>query len=136
MSIQEIRALNLKKIQELQSQDDSAAPATSAEDSKTTPTDKTTTQSTDNIATDVPKVQLKPELVPRKTLVRMNSDDLKGNAVFFVHAIDGSVNNLYDLAKTLKVPVYGLQRTVDLPLDTVSNLAEAYITVSRIKIRV
>lgn len=65
----------------------------------------------------------------------MNSDRIRGDPLFFVHSLDGSVDSLFDLAQNMDRPVFGLQRTLDMPLNAIEDLAGAYISVSSFNVR-
>ncbi|XP_057664642.1 fatty acid synthase [Diorhabda carinulata] len=68
------------------------------------------------------------DIMPKKNLVQMNSRDEKLPPVFVVHPIEGVVTALEDLAKNIKVPVYGLQCTASTPLTSIGDLAKYYIS--------
>ncbi|XP_003739693.1 fatty acid synthase [Galendromus occidentalis] len=121
LSNREIRALTLRKIRQLESQHDTAALQSMTRSLGGIPVNSGI------VEPDVRKAKLKSELIPRRTVIRMNSPALSGDPIFFVHSIDGSVNRLFDIARLMKHPVYGLQRTAHLPLDSIAKLAEAFI---------
>ncbi|XP_058059390.1 fatty acid synthase [Anopheles bellator] len=82
---------------------------------------------------DGTQVKFSAELMPKECLVKLESAAApakKGatvRPVFVVHAIEGVITALIPLAKTLPVPVYGLQCVEAAPLDSLVTLAAYYI---------
>ncbi|CAD6242162.1 GSCOCG00009427001-RA-CDS [Cotesia congregata] len=68
------------------------------------------------------------EIVPHEAVLRLNSDDITGQPIFFVHAIEGTISNMKGLAVMFKRPVYGLQCIKDAPLDSIENLSQFYVS--------
>ena len=70
------------------------------------------------------------KLVPSESLVLMTeSHAYKGNPLFVIHPIEGTINMLQPLMKQLHMPVYGLQCTADTPMESVASMAAYYIQV-------
>lgn len=70
------------------------------------------------------------ELIPTECLVKLDSlapANSKKRPLFAVHAIEGFVTAIKPLAAKLNVPVYGLQCTIETPLDSINELAKYYI---------
>lgn len=111
LSAQEIRGLTFGKLAELQGGGSTSAPKTPSAKSE--------------------EVQFEAvDIMPSKTLVPMNTkeSDASKTPVFIVHPIEGFVTALENLAKQLKRPAFGLQCTVDAPLNSISDLAKYYIS--------
>lgn len=70
------------------------------------------------------------EIMPSKTIVEMasKSSDNNKRPIFILHPIEGVVVALNRLAKEINAPVYGIQCTADTPLDSISDLAQYYIS--------
>lgn len=124
LSAQEIRSLTFGKLKALQSGDVETS-STSA-----TSTDGSATTNSQTIG-DGTQVEFSFELMPKKCLVELISqatnNKKKTNPLFMVHAIEGVVKALEPLASKLNYPVWGLQCTVDAPLDSIQDLAGFYI---------
>uniref|UniRef100_A0A6B2E4Y7 Fatty acid synthase n=1 Tax=Phlebotomus kandelakii TaxID=1109342 RepID=A0A6B2E4Y7_9DIPT len=76
------------------------------------------------------QVEFTQELMPAEVLVRLESnapENSKQRPLFVIHAIEGVVAALKPLAAELNCPVWGLQCTADVPLDSFSDLAKFYI---------
>ncbi|KAL3877568.1 hypothetical protein ACJMK2_035265 [Sinanodonta woodiana] len=74
----------------------------------------------------------KPELihlVPREVVIHHQGkgDEASSAPLFIVHPIEGDVEALKHLFLNLDMPVYGLQCTPDVPLDSVQAMAAFYI---------
>lgn len=66
------------------------------------------------------------EIMPKETLVQLDSKSKTGIPIFVVHAIEGAVLSLKTLANELNRPVWGLQCTSDAPLKSLMDLAAFY----------
>ncbi|NJI30055.1 hypothetical protein HBI98_23135, partial [Aeromonas veronii] len=77
------------------------------------------------------QVMFSAELMPKECLVKLESaapaSKSPARPVFVVHAIEGVITALIPLAKTLPVPVYGLQCVEAAPLESLVVLAGYYI---------
>ncbi|XP_050089071.1 fatty acid synthase [Anopheles aquasalis] len=80
---------------------------------------------------DGTQVMFSAELMPKECLVKLESAAPPSKSptkpVFVVHAIEGVITALIPLAKTLPVPVYGLQCVEAAPLESLVVLAGYYI---------
>ena len=63
------------------------------------------------------------EIVPRKSLIKLETRSPNGNPVFVVSAIEGVIASLKVLASEIARPVWGLQCTKDAPLESISEFA-------------
>ncbi|KAK8782542.1 hypothetical protein V5799_016118 [Amblyomma americanum] len=73
----------------------------------------------------VPRLKLAEELIPDRVLVEMNG--IEGSApLFVVHSIQGHVNALFELAAYLPIRTIGLQRTADIPVRSIKEMAAIY----------
>lgn len=129
MTMQDIRSLNMAKIKELQSGAASSGDAPAAAGATETTPEKTSVQPSE-AAADVPKVTLKKQLVATVPLVRMNKVSESGEPVFLLHSIEGDVDNLSELGSQLKRSALGIQRTAEVPIASIEELAVSYIPVS------
>lgn len=121
LSAQDIRMLNFAKLVDLSSGasgDSSATVAAAA--AAATPEEQ---MSPERLMYQV----VESELVPKEELVKLSSASAKGNAVFMIHAIEGSVEPLRSLASEIGQTVYGLQCTSSTPINSMSELAGRYI---------
>lgn len=84
----------------------------------------------DYAAMDDNQVEFTLELMPTECLVQLPSKHDGKSAkrpLFVIHAIEGVVTPLRDMAAELECPVWGLQCVADAPLDTIGDLAAFYI---------
>ncbi|CAH1774053.1 unnamed protein product [Owenia fusiformis] len=65
-------------------------------------------------------------IMPNVTLLKLNNVDNGKSPVFIVHPIEGVVKCLRSLASHMDRPVYGLQCTLEAPIDSVNSLAAFY----------
>lgn len=72
------------------------------------------------------KLDYGDEVVPKKTLLPLQSRSQTGIPVYFIHAIYGTVSNLKTLAQAFDRPVYGLQATPDVPSEDCTKSAIFY----------
>ncbi|XP_064478735.1 fatty acid synthase-like [Ornithodoros turicata] len=118
LSMQEIRQLNINKLREISGGSSQQSPtqeqAPAAEDQK-------------EDSDDVPKLTLIERLVPDSIIVEMNSKATRGSPVFVVHPIEGHVAALSEIANHLVTRAVGVQRTVDIPINTIEELASTYL---------
>ncbi|XP_011499008.1 PREDICTED: fatty acid synthase [Ceratosolen solmsi marchali] len=134
LSPQEIRGLTFGKLATF------AADGSDATDTAATPTAiATTTTTTTMTATTTASTPtesgpaellfqcLGTEIVPRESLLQLESRGTEGPPIFVVSAIEGVIASLKGLAAELDRPVWGLQCTKDSPLDTIASLAEFYV---------
>ncbi|XP_059618857.1 fatty acid synthase [Phlebotomus argentipes] len=76
------------------------------------------------------QVEFSQEFMPTDVLVRLESNapaSSKQKPLFVIHAIEGMVAALKPLAAELNCPVWGLQCTADVPLESFVHLAKFYI---------
>ena len=64
------------------------------------------------------------EIVPKKSLVQLETRNATGAPIFVVSAIEGVIGSLKSLANELERPVWGLQCTRDAPLESIGEFAE------------
>ncbi|XP_015587765.1 fatty acid synthase [Cephus cinctus] len=121
LSAQEIRALTFSKLEEL-----SVGTVESAETTNPPPT-ASTTNTSENSVNELLFQFSGAEIVPKQSLIRMESKGQSGSPVFVIHAIEGMVTCLKTLASELNRPVWGLQCTKNTPLDSISDLATFYM---------
>ncbi|KAK8777046.1 hypothetical protein V5799_029609, partial [Amblyomma americanum] len=122
LSMQEIRQLTINQLREI------GAGATCEMVCDTSATVCATPQVAEESGdlSEVPRLTLVEKLVPDRVLVEMNS--LKGaSPVFIVHPIEGHVNGLSELASHLCVRAVGVQRTPDIPVCSIEEMAAIYI---------
>ncbi|XP_003423914.1 fatty acid synthase [Nasonia vitripennis] len=119
LSPQEIRGLTFAKLKEFASGSGETAEVTVA-----SPVDKTAAEN----GPDQLLFQCSGnEIVPKKSLVQLETRKSVGEPIFVVAAIEGIVNSLKSLASEIERPVYGLQCTKDAPLESIGELAEFYV---------
>ncbi|XP_055680186.1 fatty acid synthase-like [Lutzomyia longipalpis] len=78
----------------------------------------------------VAQAEFSKDLMPTKVLIRLPSKDSeigKPRPIFMVHAMGGVVDALRQLAAELDRPIWGLQCTVDVPLESLQETAKFYI---------
>lgn len=68
--------------------------------------------------------------MPSEAVKQMKVYEASSDSLFIIHPIEGHVNHLQQLAKSLNANVYGLQCTAEAPLMSIAELAEHYIKVS------
>lgn len=78
---------------------------------------------------DVPKIVLKKQLIATQPLLQMNSVKRTDEPIFLLHPIEGNVDNLMELASKLERQVIGIQRTADVPITSIQQLAVSYMPV-------
>lgn len=140
LSAQEIRVLTFEKLAALSG----GGASGEAADNKDNTNDNTTTNNnnTNNDDKTIPTTPTSPdhsvdnsllfqctgnEILPKNSIIRLESKSNTGEPVFFVSAIEGMVSSLVNIALELKRPVYGLQCIKGAPLDSLNDLAEFYI---------
>ncbi|XP_075559836.1 fatty acid synthase-like [Dermacentor variabilis] len=119
LSMQDIRQLTINRLREIDG-GASSEPVSS-------PVAAAATQEGEEPAdvSEVPRLTLIKELVPRSILVEMNG--LKGaSPVFIVHPVEGHVNTLSELASQLPVRAVGVQRTPDVSGWSIEEMAAVY----------
>ncbi|XP_077489970.1 fatty acid synthase-like [Amblyomma americanum] len=119
LSIKEIRKLTLSRLQQIgKGAGDKVCPVENADEKKP--------ESDSAEASQVPRLQLMERLLPDRVLVDMNG--LEGSTpLFVVHSIQGSISALLDLAAHLPVRAVGLQRTADIPVHSIEEMAATYL---------
>lgn len=65
--------------------------------------------------------------MPTEVLTRLDSKSTTGAPLFMVHPIEGAVTALAKVAAELQTPVYGLQCTSDVPMDSMVSMAKFYV---------
>jgi fatty acid synthase len=90
-------------------------------------TSATTTSPTESGPAELLFQCLGTEIVPKKSLLQLETRDTKGQPIFVVSAIEGVIASLKGLAGELAMPVWGLQCTKDSPLDSIGSLAKFYV---------
>ncbi|XP_022703888.1 fatty acid synthase-like [Varroa jacobsoni] len=136
LTIQDIRTLNMAKIKEMQSGMGPVAdvPAATEPTANAAFTEKKIEASiiqqqqhhSEAIA-DVPKIVLKKQLIATQPLLQMNSVKRTDEPIFLLHPIEGNVDNLMELASKLERQVIGIQRTADVPITSIQQLAVSYM---------
>lgn len=116
LSAQEIRGLTLSKLLEL-----------SSDNADTNDAAPTTNNISENVTDELLFQYYETEIVPKISLVELETKNSKGTPLFLIHAIEGIISPLKTLAALLERPVWGLQCTQDAPLDSMSELAGFYI---------
>lgn len=119
LSGQEIRGLTFAKLNELSSG--------STEPIEISGTDPVAITSTENRPDQLLFQFTGTEIVPKQSLVQLETTDKLGKPVFVIHAIEGTISALKGLANELNRPVWGLQCTKDAPLDSIADLAGFYV---------
>lgn len=120
LSMQEIRQLTISRLREI-SGGASSGGSTKSDGTATPPESE---ESAD--VSEVPRLTLVKELVPHSILLEMNG--LKGaSPVFVMHPIEGHVNGLMEVASHLPVRAVGVQRTPDIPVRSIEEMAAIYI---------
>ncbi|XP_049519259.1 fatty acid synthase-like [Dermacentor silvarum] len=77
-------------------------------------------------SSNLPRLRLFEKTVHENIVVEMNG--LEGSSpVFFVHPIEGHVRALTELARYLPVRAVGLQRTTDVNLRSITEMASTYL---------
>uniref|UniRef100_T1J426 Fatty acid synthase n=1 Tax=Strigamia maritima TaxID=126957 RepID=T1J426_STRMM len=68
------------------------------------------------------------ELVPSECVIKLNKIE-RGSALplFIIHPIEGNVSMMRCLAEKLIIPVYGIQLTQNVPMNTVKQMADFYL---------
>ncbi|XP_077520061.1 fatty acid synthase-like [Amblyomma americanum] len=118
MSMTEIRKLTLNGLREIGAGAGHKSPA--AESEAKSPGRKDSAHKW-----QVPRLKLAEELIPDRVLVEMNG--IEGSAALFVvHSIQGHVNALFELAAYLPIRTIGLQRTADIPVRSIKEMAAIY----------
>ncbi|XP_013778686.1 fatty acid synthase-like [Limulus polyphemus] len=106
MSMQEIRQLNLKTLEEIGGE--VSLPGSQVEKEDT-------------------KVVLPPtQLMPKNCTVYLNAIQ-NGAPLFVVHTIEGFVSSMNNVASLLQRPVIGLQCTNDVPISSIKEMASYYL---------
>ncbi|XP_077489927.1 fatty acid synthase-like [Amblyomma americanum] len=119
LSMQEIRQLTINRLREISG---GAGGAPASDNAAAAPQDAE--ESAD--VSEVPRLTLVEKLVPEQVLVEMNG--LKGaSPVFIMHPIEGHVDGLSELASHLPVRAVGVQRTPDIPVRSIEEMASIYI---------
>ncbi|KAF7386952.1 hypothetical protein HZH66_011404 [Vespula vulgaris] len=116
LSAQEIRGLTLSKLLEL-----------SSDNTDTNDAAPSTNNISENVTDELLFQYYETEIVPKTSLVELETKNSKGTPLFLIHAIEGIISPLKTLAGLLERPVWGLQCTQDAPLDSISELAGFYI---------
>ncbi|XP_047360366.1 fatty acid synthase-like [Vespa velutina] len=120
LSAQEIRGLTLSKLLEL-----------SSDNADTNDAAPTVNNISENITDELLFQYYETEIVPKISLVELETKNSKGTPLFLIHAIEGIISPLKTLAAQLERPVWGLQCTQDAPLNSISELAEFYIKIMK-----
>ncbi|XP_069122700.1 fatty acid synthase-like [Argopecten irradians] len=71
------------------------------------------------------------QIVPKETIVKMNTGDNSLSPLFIVHPLEGNMKSLTELSTHLLCPVYGIQCSKDAPLTSIPDMANFYIQVMR-----
>lgn len=117
LSPQEIRGLTFAKLIEF------ASGSSEASDSPNTSI--TSVSSPTESGPDDMLFQLSgSEIVPKDSLLKLNSPKSESSPIFVVSAIEGVIASLKSLAQELDRPVYGIQCTKNAPLDTIAEFAQ------------
>ncbi|XP_058792836.1 fatty acid synthase [Phymastichus coffea] len=117
LSPQEIRGLTFGKLKEFATG--------SSETSEPSNTSVNTVSSSTESGPDDMLFQLSgSEIVPKETLLKLNTRKSEGIPIFVVSAIEGVIASLKSLAQELDRPVYGLQCTKNAPLGTITEFAQ------------
>ncbi|KAI4493375.1 hypothetical protein M0802_009435 [Mischocyttarus mexicanus] len=122
LSAQEIRGLTFNKLLELSS--DNTADTNDVAGT-------TNSNTTENVTDELLFQFYETEIVPKVSLVELETKNSKGTPLFLIHAIEGIISPLKTLAAQLDRPVWGLQCTQDAPLNSISELAEFYIKIMK-----
>lgn len=67
------------------------------------------------------------EMVPKQTLIQLESKSETGNPIFVIHGMDGNVSSVKTLAQKFNRPVWGVQCIEEAPSQNCVQLAEYYI---------
>lgn len=119
LSMQEIRSLSLKNLQELGGQGSNIVKDDAAKVEKRT--------------SDVIYKTWKL-LMPKEIIVNMN-DKKEGTPLFVIHSIEGIVTDLMSVASELQCPVYGFQCTTDVPQSSLQETANYYLELIKSKLQ-
>ncbi|XP_043486066.1 fatty acid synthase [Polistes fuscatus] len=123
LSAQEIRGLTFNKLLELSSDNN-----TDTNDAAAATTNSNTTE---NVTDELLFQYYETEIVPKVSLVELETKNSKGTPLFLIHAIEGIISPLKTLAGQLDRPVWGFQCTQNAPLNSISELAEFYIKIMK-----
>ncbi|KAL7302666.1 hypothetical protein TKK_0004723 [Trichogramma kaykai] len=115
LSPQEIRGLTFAKLKEFAS--------SSGETSDTPATSPTHSATAENSPDSLLFQCSGAEIIPRTSLIKLETRGAEGTPVFVVSAIEGVIASLKSLASEITRPVWGLQCTKDTPLDSISDFA-------------
>uniref|UniRef100_A0A1W7RAJ9 Fatty acid synthase n=1 Tax=Hadrurus spadix TaxID=141984 RepID=A0A1W7RAJ9_9SCOR len=118
LSMQDIRMLSLKQLEELGSQSEGEA---------------VQTKKTSNVVKPTKDLTCK-YLMPKDCIVKMN-DVKEGSPIFMIHSIEGVITNLTSIAKELPYPVYGFQSTSDVPQSSCRDMALYYCDLIKTKLQ-
>ncbi|CAN8002218.1 unnamed protein product [Ixodes hexagonus] len=119
LSMQEIRQLNIRRLQEI------SGGAATAEASTQELTSDHDYSAEDASVSEVPRLTLIEKLVPDQVTVEMNQRP--GAPVFLMHPIEGHVGALSELAQQLPMRAVGVQRARDIPVRSIEELAAIYL---------
>ncbi|XP_067120579.1 fatty acid synthase [Centruroides vittatus] len=119
LSMQEIRSLSLKKLQELGGQESNVFKDDSSKVEKRT--------------SDVIYKNWKL-LMPKEIIVNMNNKT-EGTPLIIIHSIEGVVTDLMSVTQELSCPVYGFQCTTDVPQSSCQDTANYYLDLIKTKIQ-
>ncbi|KAK8766017.1 hypothetical protein V5799_007198 [Amblyomma americanum] len=72
------------------------------------------------------RLRIVRNLFPERVLIEMNGRD-GATPLFMVHSIHGHVNDLSEVAVHLPVRVVGVQRTTDIPVHSIQEMAAIYL---------
>ncbi|CAB0001270.1 unnamed protein product [Nesidiocoris tenuis] len=126
MSAAEIRVLSFSTLREMSGSASSGGPATTA----ASPAKSENKSSVNGVESSLAKFQ-GDSLMPKQKVVKMASGNPKAirPPIFLVHAIEGTVNSLEGIAKTLdgSETIYGLQCTFEVPLESITSVAADYV---------
>lgn len=121
LSMQEIRQLTVARLREISG--GGGAPAEAPAAAAAAAVEKGGEHAD---VSEVPRLTLVEKLVPDRVLVEMNG--IKGTTpVFIMHPIEGHVGALTELAGHLPVRAVGVQRTPDIPVRSIEEMAAIYL---------
>lgn len=115
LAVQEIRALTFGKLRALAGGEEAPTAASAAAPPAT--------------RSDLVQMALMGELIPKQVVVKLPSADggSGAGAVFMVHPIEGVVDVLRGVARSVRGQVFGLQCAPPAPLDSMPALAAFYV---------
>lgn len=126
LSMQEIRQLTLNKLKEIDSGDIEGGAEESGDSRRSSQPSEADMLDLSEESGNQIKLFVQ-ELMPQRTLVKLNEGNSEKDTIFVVHPIEGVTFSLEKLASKVSNPMYGLQCVKEADLSSVEALAHFYI---------